>query len=160
MLQGICTDNTNSLVLSIGKRYFLFPNGPNHYYVSRFPNEGSHTGSFQSKHFQIKELQLDQDKVYKARLIWTQPGYRRSTEFKDYYISPRKTHGYFYHDSKLTKCGGCFPLTWFDEFEEVAIEEEESAIEAKETATEAVESVPFLEVSVQEPLNYEQLTFF
>ncbi|MEC1744145.1 hypothetical protein [Schinkia azotoformans] len=53
MLQGTCIDTGQTTVLEKGKSYFLFPNGPIHFYVSKFPNRDSHRGCFSGKYFQI-----------------------------------------------------------------------------------------------------------
>lgn len=160
MLQGICVDNQNSMVLRVGERYFLFPNGKEHFYVSRFPHKGSHTGCFQTKHFRIEELRLNPEKVYKASLMWTGPGYRSSTELKDYYIVPRKTHGYFYTDITLKKCEGCFPLAWFTNFEDVVTGSEDNVFELDEAVTELLESELISPISVHESERFEQLSLF
>lgn len=146
MLQGVCVDRGQTEVLEKGKTYYLFPNGDNHYYVSNFPNEHAHKGCFHSKYFQILEqelyppesenrvIHLDQEKIYKANLIWVSPGYKLFTS-KEYYIKPRKTHGDCYHDKHLTKLGGCLPLHWFDNFIEIDINVptmDETVIETKE----------------------------
>ena len=102
MIQGICVDTANTTVLVEGQTYFLFPNGPNHFYVSVFPNRKAHKGCYQSGCFQIVEKIIkeewpaepkgprlvsdyDKEKVYKAQLIWRKPGYI-GTELKEYYI--------------------------------------------------------------------------
>lgn len=117
--------------LKVEEDYYLFPNGPDYYYVSRFPNERAHTGCYERHLFKTfietegvekepeqKAIKLDKEKMYSARLIWRREGYS-STELKTYYIKPLNTHCYFYEDAKLTKFIGCFPMHWFDEFSEV-----------------------------------------
>lgn len=53
MLQGVCIDAGATTVLEKGKTYFLFSNGKDHYYVSRFPKAGAHFGCFRKSLFQI-----------------------------------------------------------------------------------------------------------
>jgi hypothetical protein len=168
MLQGICIDQGQTTVLEKGKRYFLFPNGSRHFYVSKFPNRDAHKGCFQTCYFQIIEKQewpqepkmisisLDPEKIYKANLIWRKPGYR-STELKTYYVQPKMTHGYFYHDSNLKRCGGCFPLHWYSDFVEVEQESEldiiDFDIKFEKNDLPIFESEPKL-------VNYVQLSLF
>jgi hypothetical protein len=109
MLEGVCIDTGQTVVLEKGKSYFLFPNGTKHYYVSKFPNQNGHKGCFQAIYFQIIKKEewpqeperlsiiLDQEKVYKANLIWRRIGYK-STELREYYVRPKATHGYFYQE--------------------------------------------------------------
>lgn len=163
-MEGICVDKNQSTVLENGKRYFLFPNGPDHYYVSNFNNNKSHFGCFQALYFQLiekeiwppepvpKSISLDHGKIYKANLIWRKPGYK-IVELKDYYIRPGETHAEFFKDKDLTKCCGCFPLHWFSNFR--SIETESANIEPilEENAPNFVESEPKI-------TKYEQLSLF
>lgn len=169
MLQGICVDPGQSAVLEKGTSYYLFPNGTKHYYVSKFPNLGAHNGCFQAKYFQLVEeedwpqepesveVSLDPEKIYKAKLTWRKPGYK-FVELKEYYIQPKKTHGFFYRDRDLKKCGGCFPLHWFKNFEEMEIEE--NVTETTDFVIEFEESEQFLVDSEPEIAKYEQLSLF
>lgn len=118
MLEGICIDTENTVVLTEGERYYLFPNGSEHYYVSKFPNKGAHTGCFQAKHFKlISKTELDREKVYIA-YMYRKEGYP-GLELIEYYIKPKRTHCNIYYDKALTQFKGCFPLEWFTNFEEV-----------------------------------------
>jgi hypothetical protein len=169
MLQGICIDPGQTVVLEKGKSYFLFPNGTKHYYVSKFPNRNAHKGCFEAIYFQIikKEewpqkperlsISLDPEKIYKANLIWRKPGYK-STELKEYYVRSKTTNGYFYPDSNLKECGGCFPLHWFDDFKEVDLTINEPEI--IDFDNEFVESELILVENVPENINFEQLSLF
>lgn len=169
MLQGICVDPGQSVVLEKGKNYFLFPHGPKHFYVSKFPSKESHRGCFSSEYFQlvekeewpqepdVKVISLDPDKVYKARLIWRKKGYQ-DKQLGIYFIKPFKDHGYFYRDSELKKCGGCFPLHWFTDFVEVDVEEREPEIIKPEM--ESVELEQILIVPEANPAKYVQLSLF
>lgn len=56
-MKGICVDSTNSAVLEVSREYFLFPNGPNAYYVSKFDRETAHFGCFQAKRFEVLEME-------------------------------------------------------------------------------------------------------
>lgn len=144
-MRGICINNGGSVVLQEGASYSLFSNGPDRFYVSNFDNENAHFGCFKAELFKpiaesdqtvitkdeepwpteppVKVPQLDENKIYQARLIWRKPGYK-GKDLKEYYLRPSKTHAYFYHDKQLKSCGGCFPLHWFVDFEEVLIEEQ------------------------------------
>jgi hypothetical protein len=165
LLQGTCIDAESTDVLINGKQYFLFPNGSTHFYVSNFPREGAHKGCFKASLFLInsmdpwppeppvKHIELDKEKVYKAQLIWRREGYK-STELKEYYIRPGKTHGYLYKDPDFQKLKGCFPLHWFDRFEVISV------IETVESDIESVESVHENEISESIIQNYEQLSLF
>lgn len=172
MLQGVCTNPGQTAVLERGKRYFLFHAGSNHFYVSNFPNPNAHKGCFQAKYFQlvekeewpqepeIKSINLDPEKLYKAKLIWRKPGYK-STELKEYYLRPKITHGTFYHESHLKECGGCFPLYWFSDFEEVSLDILEIIDqEIPDFDIEFDKSDQFLAESERIPANYEQLSLF
>lgn len=168
MLKGLCINKGNTTVLTVGKQYFLFPNGEHHYYVSMFPNQRAHKGCFESSLFQLisdndqqgKEIalsmNLDKDKLYRARLIWKREGYN-SIELKEYFLVPHKTHADFYDDQALKVCRGCFPLHWFTDFLEVAYIIEETEKE-KEIAVNCKKLVPPENENQDE--TYEQLTFF
>lgn len=135
MLQGIYRGEGNSEVLVEGQKYYLFPNGEKSYYVSRFPNQHAHTGSYQISYFEIVDEQhhpdLDRKKHYIADLTYITPGKYPGTKLKQYYIQPRKTHAFFWEDPQLLQLRGCFPLEWFQDFkqfeplpiEEVIVEE-------------------------------------
>lgn len=154
MLQGICVDPGSTDVLEKGRKYFLFPAGPNHYYVSKFPKENSHCGCFRKSLFQIVQEDewppepsadsipaLDSSKVYKARLVWRTRGYR-DTKLGMYYLRPSGTHAYFYHDKELKRPGGCFPLHWFEDFREVDADETKAPeCETKEEKYEKFEQM-------------------
>lgn len=149
MIQGICVDIANTTVLIEGQTYFLFPNGPNYFYVSVFPDSKAHKGCYQSRCFQIiKKIKeewpaepkgpclvsdYDKEKVYKAQLVWRKPGYR-GTELKEYFIRLKVEYPeqklkinlvdscYFYdqyENGQFEGFRGCFPLHWFGEMEEV-----------------------------------------
>lgn len=51
MLKGICSDAGQTNVLIQGTTYFLFPAGPSHFYVSKFPSINSHRGCFRKSLF-------------------------------------------------------------------------------------------------------------
>lgn len=70
MLQGICVDPAATTVLEKDRKYFLFPAGANHYYVSRFPNAGSHCGCFRKSLFQIVQDEQYQQQQEKERHDW------------------------------------------------------------------------------------------
>ncbi|MGP4063042.1 hypothetical protein [Halobacillus sp. H74] len=53
-MKAKCINASGSMVLEEGREYFVFPAGAS-YYVSRFDNESSHMGCFQSKRFQVLE---------------------------------------------------------------------------------------------------------
>lgn len=169
MLQGVCIDNSQTTVLEKGKSYFLFPNGAHHYYVSIFPNQSAHKGCFQSRYFQIikkeewpqepeiKLLNLDPEKLYKAKLIWRKPGYKM-VALKEYWIKPSKTHGDFYHDRELEKLGGSFPLHWFEDFEKV--EFEKKVTKTIDFVIKPEENVHFPTEIEPKTIKYVQLSLF
>ena len=166
MLQGICVDASLTMVLEKGRKYFLFPGGPNHYYVSKFPRETAHCGCFHKSLFQIVQEDewppeppmhnvpvLDSSKIYEAKLIWRKRGYQQ-VELETYYLQPTETHAYVYRDKQLKKCVGCFPLHWFEGFREVDAEENETNEAVFETET--LES----ETKEEMPENFEQMSIF
>jgi hypothetical protein len=165
MIRGTCIETEGTDVLVKARQYFLFPNGPTYFYVSNFPREGAHKGCFKSSLFLInskeqwppeppvKHIELDKEKVYKALLVWRKEGYK-GTELREYYVKPGETHGYLYKDSDFQKLKGCFPLHWFDRFEEVSV------IETVEGDTESTKSVPEIEISEPNIQSYEQLQLF
>lgn len=122
MIKGKCVDNTNLLKVIVGEEYFLFPNGENYYYVSKFPNIKAHIGCYQKERFKEVKYAFESNKVYLADLIWRSNGYK-SAELKKYFIVSKKSHAFFYHDKDLKKLGGCFPLHWFSNFEEYIYKE-------------------------------------
>ncbi|MCM3705334.1 hypothetical protein M3205_06275 [Cytobacillus firmus] len=168
MLQGICLDDSQSAVLAKGKSYYLFPNGSSYYYVSKFPNKNAHTGCYEANMFaiceeeiwpeepEVRKIELDPEKVYKASLIWRKQGYQ-STELKEYYIEPKDTHAYFFHDRELNRCGGCYLLHWFTGFVEVTEENEQIS---EEMVLEFEENDHIYTEDVQEFNGYEQLSLF
>lgn len=155
MLQGICVNPLNTEVLNKGERYFLFPNGPHHYYVSRFPNPGAHRGCFLAESFELidNEIELHKDKLYKAQLVYREPGYK-DVELTEYFLKVRTTHADFYRDQQLTRMRACFPLEWFTDFEEVDPEE-------AEMITEELMDIDLEEIPMEpEPTEFEQLSLF
>lgn len=164
MLQGICINTSYTAVLEKGRKYFLFPNGPSSFYVSKFPNEKAHTGCFRAVFFEITEenklpaepeaisLCLDPDKVYKATLIWKTPFYKSKLN-QDYYLKPSKMNAFFYKDLELEQLAGCFPLHWFSGFTEVENISLESVIKFGESDHK------LLEMESESFVN-EQLSFF
>lgn len=154
-MKGRCIDTGGSTVLEKGEVYHLFLNGPDHFYVSKFDNKNAHFGCFGRRFFEpVLEIEqdhnedwppepietqeimrLDRSKIYKASLIWREKGYQ-GKELKDYYIKPLKTHAYFYHDEKLQRSGGCFPLKWFTNFEEIEYQECEEETDEQELLPE------------------------
>jgi hypothetical protein len=138
VLQGICVDTGETTVLEKGKKYFLFPRGLDHYYVSKFPRETAHCGCFHKSLFQIIQEDewppepaadnvpvLDSSKIYAAKLIWRKRGYQQ-VKLGTYFIQPARTHAYLFRDRQLEKCIGCFPLHWFEGFKEIAADEDET----------------------------------
>jgi hypothetical protein len=169
MLRGICTDLGQTAVLELGKSYYLFPNGTQHYYVSNFPDRNAHRGCFQTKYFQIiekeiwppepevKEFRLDRGKLYRAELIWRKSGYK-DVDLKGYFIKPLTTHGDFYHDINFSKLGGCFPLHWFKNF--VEIEQVTAVHEISDFDIKSSEIEPnFFEIEPK-TIKYVQLSLF
>lgn len=145
-LQGVCIDTGGAAVLVQDKKYFLFPNGTTHFYVSKFPNPGAHFGCFQDKLFQVVveeewpeepmeiEIELVKDKIYSAELIWRMKGYQ-GKKLGIYYLKPGRTHADFYFDKQLKKHGGCFPLHWFKDFVEIEQEQEHVTDVSEEKAS-------------------------
>ncbi|MDF2790460.1 MAG: hypothetical protein K0S80_3561 [Neobacillus sp.] len=169
MLQGICIDPGYTAALQKGTSYYLFPNGTKHFYVSKFPNRNAHKGCFQTKYFQIIEKEawpeepkvsfpaLDAEKIYKANLIWRNPGYT-TTLHRQYFLKPSKTHTFFFRDYECKDLAGCFPLHWFSDFEELILdiidqEIPDFDIEFEESDQFFVESEPSL-------AKFEQLSLF
>jgi hypothetical protein len=140
MLQGIYKGEGNSEVLIEGQKYYLFPNGEMNCYVSRFPNQHAHTGSYQLSYFKIVEEhhypELDREKHYTAELNYVTPGKYPGTKLKPYYIQPRKTHAFFWEDQQLLHFRGCFPLEWFRNFKEFEPSSVEEIIIEEEFTTE------------------------
>jgi hypothetical protein len=167
MIQGICVDTSQTTVLEKGRKYFLFPNGPQHYYVSIFPNPHAHKGCFEASLFQIvkeeewpqepiaKPIHLDKEKIYQASLVWREPGHR-SVPLKKYFVRAKNTHGYFYEDLNLETCRGCFPLHWFSEFVEADQEVEEQLLQEEESFIG--EEIVMMEEPIR--FQYEQLSLF
>jgi hypothetical protein len=165
MLQGICVDASLTMVLEKGKKYFLFLNGPDHYYVSKLPKASAHQGCFHKSLFKLVQEEewppeppadnvpaLDSSKVYKARLIWRKRGYEQ-IQLGTYYLQPSGTHAYFYYDKELKRLGGCFPLHWFEDFREVDANENETNEVVFET------EVPERETE-ETPKVFEQMSIF
>jgi hypothetical protein len=166
LLQGICVDASLTMVLEEGRKYFLFPGGSDHYYVSRFPNANAHTGCFHKSLFQIVQEDewppepspdnvpaLDSSKIYTAKLIWRKRGYQQ-IKLGMYYLQPSRTHSYVFRDRQLEKCIGCFPLHWFEGFREVNADESETNEVVFET------EVPEQETKEEMPENFEQMCIF
>ncbi|WP_339148376.1 hypothetical protein [Sutcliffiella sp. BMC8] len=150
MLQGICVKADSAEVLSKGENYYLFPNGPEHYYVSKYPNQGAHKGCYHAERFKLKhnEIELHKDRLYSAELIYTYPGYSTKL-FQRYFIRPSKTHCYFYKDAEQQKLMGCYPKEWFKDFEEI-----ESVVESEQA------DVSDFDIQEDKPEMMEQLSLF
>lgn len=131
-MEGVCIDQGASTNLKEGERYFLFEHGSNHFYASRFNHKGSHFGAFERKLFDVLieqaasdwpseppviKVSLDNSKVYKANMRWRKEAYKEKP-LGTYYIRPKNEHCWFYMDSQMKRPGGCFPLHWFDGFQE------------------------------------------
>ena len=122
-----CIDVGSTLTLQLNQEYYCFPNGPNHFYVSRFPKQGAQFGCFTREHFRetqkveepplIDLEQFNRDAIYEAELIYNKR--YTSVRLQTYYIRPRQTHCNFYMDLELTRLQGCFPLHWFTNFKEI-----------------------------------------
>jgi hypothetical protein len=166
LLQGICIDTVATTVLEEGKKYFLFSNGSDHYYVSNFPEVNSHQGCFHKSLFKLVQEDewppepsadnvpvLDSSKIYEAKLIWRTRGYR-DTKLGTYYLRPSITHAYFYGDRQLKKFVGCFPLHWFTEFREINADETETNAAIFET------EVFECETKEEMPEMFEQMSIF
>jgi hypothetical protein len=166
VLQGVCTDTGSTTVLEKGKKYFLFPNGSGHYYVSKLTQACSHIGCFHKSLFELVQEDewppepstdnvpvLDSFKVYKAKLIWRKRGYKH-VALGMYYLQPAGTHAYFYYDKELKRLGGCFPLHWFEDFREVNAEENETNEAVFET------EAPRREAEEGKPKMFEQMNIF
>jgi hypothetical protein len=165
-LQGVCVDASLTMVLEKGKKYFLFPSGPDHYYVSKLPKANAHTGCFHKSLFQIVQEDewppepsadnvpvLDSSKIYAAKLIWRKRGYEQFP-LATYYLRPSRTHAYVFRDRQLEKCIGCFPLHWFAEFREMNADEDEINEVVLETKT--LER----EIEEEKPEMFEQMNIF
>jgi hypothetical protein len=166
LLQGICVDTGITTVLEKGKKYFLFSNGPDHYYVSKLPKASAHQGCFHKSLFKLVQKDewppeppansipaLDSSKIYAAKLIWRKRGYQQ-VKLGTYYLQPARTHVYVYRDKQLKKCVGCFPLHWFEDFREVNADEDETNEVVLET------EVPKCETEEEIPENFEQMCIF
>ncbi|MGH0939937.1 hypothetical protein ACQVTS_01045 [Bacillus mycoides] len=135
-MKGICIDVDHSALLGINEEYFLFPEKPDHYFVSKFNRKESHFGCYPAERFQVVEKavwtpepqvnkpNLDKGVLYRAQLIWRKKGYKNKP-LKDYIIKPKGNHCFFWHDRERKKLCGCFPIHWFANFEELAAEQEE-----------------------------------
>lgn len=154
MLQGVCVKADSSELLKSGERYFLFPNGPEHYYVSSFPNQDAHRGCYHAERFEIVTNQeLHKEKLYKAQLVYREQGYK-GVELGEYFLKVKGTHANFYKDSELSRLRGCFPLGWFSNFEEVPLNDSpEEVVSIEEVELEEIYAEP-------EPTEYEQLSLF
>ncbi|WP_025731339.1 hypothetical protein [Heyndrickxia ginsengihumi] len=83
-MKGICIDPGNTTTLKINEEYYLFENGQDNFYVSRFDNPNAHFGSFQKKYFKVvnkenmskKNMQLNVARVCKPH-----NGYRVGEKF-------------------------------------------------------------------------------
>jgi hypothetical protein len=173
LLQGICVDTGATTVLEKGKKYFLFSNGPGHYYVSRFPGANSHQGCFHKSLFKLVQEDewppepsadnvpvLDSSKVYKARLVWRRSGYKQ-VKLGTYYLRPLQTHAYFYYDKQLKRFGGCFPLHWFKDFREVNADKNEINEAVLETDEVIFESEALeCETKEEQHETFEQICIF
>jgi hypothetical protein len=152
-LRGVCVNAERADLMETGEIFYLFPNGPDHVYVSRFDNPGAHFGCFERARFKELEAEaqeeawppeppailpeLDQERLYRARLIWRKPFYK-GKELGVYYVSPLQTSGFFYRDPERLQFCGCFPLHWFADFSavETVTEEPETVIEEAEVIAE------------------------
>lgn len=58
---GVCTESGATLTLIPGQKYYLFPNGPNHFYVSKFNSKDAHFGCYRSNYFEIAEESVTEE---------------------------------------------------------------------------------------------------
>lgn len=150
-MRGICIDPGSCDAIEKNQAYYLFENGPNYFYVSRFDKKTAHFGCYKAEKFEVVvedaaqkikrpwppeppvfDPGLVEEKVYKARLIWRTYGYS-GKELTEYYVKlAGKTHVFLYFDSGLKRSAGCFPVHWFRDFTEVDQPEEELQVVQEE----------------------------
>ena len=154
MLQGVCVNTENTTVLTKGEKYFLFPNGPEQYYVASFPNKGAHRGCYHAERFEVVANQeLHKEKLYKAHLVYRERGYK-GVKLGEYFLKVKGTHANFYMDPELNRLRGCFPIDWFSSLEEVILDDSPDEVLS-------IESVDFEGMLVEpEPTEFEQLSLF
>lgn len=183
MIQGICVNAGATVSLERDQKYFLFPNGKDHYYVSNFPNLNAHKGCFQAILFKpVKEEEwpeepngvtlikdFDSEKIYKASLIWRKP--ESTAKLKDYYLRLNSNHlpykvklvssCYVYEqfeNGDYAEFAGCLPLHWFSNITEVQPEELIHNDEQEELQLET-EPTTLEEIALEYTI-CEQLTLF
>lgn len=130
MLQGKCLYPD---ILPTYETFYLFPDGNDLVYASRFPRKGAHTGCYEKKHFDIKEINETSERkpeppkrtdsiecqaIYSAKLIWC---WEHSKEMvgKTYFVIARGsgTHVDVYETEDLKGMLACYPIHWFENFD-------------------------------------------
>jgi hypothetical protein len=138
VLQGVCVDPQ----LFPEEVFYLFPNGSEHFYASRFPNKNAHIGCFQVNKFQVIQeeqwppeptettVQLEIGRVYKAELIWRNK-YYQTQKLQSYYLKrmSRGNNITFFKDKELKDLCGCFPVHWFEGFQLIEESRQEESVE-------------------------------
>lgn len=175
--KAVCVDDEAADLLEKGKTYYLFANGSEYAYVSRFPNQNAHFGCFSKDRFQIIKEQeeewppepgkcmpvLENGAIYTASLIWREPRYK-GVALGEYYLKAGKTHAYFYEDPYFKKFRGCFPLYWFRDFQAVEVIEKVREVEKLDIPEQEFEEIVHFsyeeEITPEKIEQFEQLSLF
>lgn len=142
-MKGLCVDPGGTTTLKEGIEYFIFPNGSNHFYVSKFDNPKAHFGCYQKELFQEKteeeapelpqeppmvKVDLKMDEVYKAFFVWVRkPGHWHLVG-KSYFVKQHKTQSTqvnVYDDPECKIGRGTFQTYYFIDFELIEMKNEE-----------------------------------
>lgn len=108
-MKAKCVDASQSWMLETGKEYFVLPNGPKAFYVSKFDKlPENHFGSFSKDRFEVLELAdsppaepeeedlhicEDPDTTYYRAVVDTSDPWWSNG--KEYIISSRNDYGYY-----------------------------------------------------------------
>lgn len=145
-MKGLCVDPGGTTTLTQGKEYFLFQNGPTHFYVCKFDNPKAHFGCYQKDLFQVIaeeapqrppeppriKIDLTMGAVYRAFLVWVRMPGHRELEGKHYYVRQHKTQSTqvnIYDDPECTIGRGTFQKYYFIDYELVESKNEEAEFE-------------------------------
>lgn len=156
-MKGRCISVGDTSTLQIGQEYFLFPAGPNHYYVSRFNNVDAHFGCYQARYFDLMKETALEFRTKEDRFIGTSEmdGIRLKKGIV-YVLGPVlytwgrvqencPSHCYVYEIEKdFERFIGCFPISVFRDIHlyndkaiiEKVAEDQEEQQEAEQSAPE------------------------
>ena len=143
---AVCINAADTTTLVKGKQYYVFPNGSNHAYVSKFDNPSAHFGCYRQSLFEeVSEdapvrppeprhldWELEPNQVYQALMGRTDKDGFWHLEGQMFYVRQHEKYSgqvRIYRDPQCTKYKGQFMTHWFTDFEAIEVEKDQNQTE-------------------------------